>query len=185
MITYNDLYEALRKEKYSEQLQLLQKQFIRDVSDYLKEKKSVAEKKGDLFSDAIIKTKKQLENAVSIFKELMLRRKKKLLNLAFIAKETGISKRDFENMLESERVMFDEIVKAMENSEKKVEDMMNGKEQEKKNHVLVAFKEKVEEFLNLNGEMLGPFDKGEIANLPEEIVKILEEAGKVEMVDEG
>ena len=79
MITYNDIYESLRKERYSEQLQPLGKNFVSEVAGYLKEKKAISEKSGDLFSDAISKTKKQFENAISMFKELMLRRKKKLL----------------------------------------------------------------------------------------------------------
>ena len=64
MITYNDIYEALRRERYSEQLQKLVKNFVQEVSAYLKEKKSISEKSGDVFSDAISKTKKQFENAV-------------------------------------------------------------------------------------------------------------------------
>ena len=31
MITYNDLYEALRKERYSEQLQPMIKDFVKEV----------------------------------------------------------------------------------------------------------------------------------------------------------
>jgi len=184
MITYNDIYETLRKEKYSEQLQKLPENFIKDVSDYLKEKKEIAEKKEDMFSDVISKTKKQFENAISIFKEIMLRRKKKLLSLAFIAGETGISKRDFENMLDFEKEIFDNIVKNLESGDKKINGFINGKREEREN-VLIMFKEDVEEFLDLNGEKIGPFEKGEIANLPEKIVKILEGAGKVEMVDGG
>jgi len=184
MITYNDIYEALRKEKYSEQLQQLPKNFVSEVAEYLKEKKELTEKKEDLFSDAITKTKKQFENAISIFKEIVLRRKKKLLSLAFIAKETGISKRDFENMLDFEKEMFDKVIRGLEDADKAINDMINGKGEEKVN-VLVAFKENVEEFLDLSGEMVGPFEKGEMANLPEEIVKILQGAGKVEIVDEG
>jgi len=183
MIAYNDLYEALRKERYSEQLQLLNKKFIKEVSEYLKDKKEATEKKEDLFSDVTMKNKKQLENAVTIFRELMLRRKKKLLDLAFIAKETGISKRDFDNMLDFEKEMFDIIVKSMEESDKKINDLMNGKE-EKKSNILVSFNEDVEEFLGLSGEMVGPFSKGDLANLPEEIVKILKESGKADLVDE-
>ena len=34
MITYNELYEALRKEKYSDQLQLLPKSFIKNCSKH-------------------------------------------------------------------------------------------------------------------------------------------------------
>ena len=183
MITYNEIYEALRKEKYSEQLQQINKNFVKEVSEYLKDRQNVADKKEDMFSDTIMKTKKQMENAIAIFKELILRRKKKLLNLAFIARETGISKRDFENMLDFEKEMFDIIVKGMEESAKKVADMINGK-QEKAKNTLILFKESVPEFLGMDGEMMGPFDKGEIANLPEEVSKILIDGGKAESVEE-
>ena len=88
MITYNDLYEALRKERYSEQLQPLSKDFVREVASYIKDKEDIADKSKGLFSEEAQKNKKQLENAISIFKELVLRRKKKLLELAFVSAET-------------------------------------------------------------------------------------------------
>lgn len=183
MITYNDIYEALRKEKYSEQIQPLPKNFISEIATYLKEKKEIATKEKDIFSDAIIKTKKQLENAISIFRELILRRKKKLLNLAFVAAETGISKRDFENMLQFEKELFDKIMRNIEDSDKKLTSMMNGENKEAK-HGLVLFKEDVEEFVGIDGNTIGPFKKGDIANLPKEIVRILMDAKKIESVDE-
>ena len=129
MITYNDLYEFLRKERYSEQLQIFPKNFLEDVASYFEEKKQIASKEGDMFSDAILKTKKQFENALGIFRELMLRRRKKLLNLAFVAAETGITKRDFENMLEFEREMFEKIVNGIENAEKSISGLLSGKKQ--------------------------------------------------------
>ncbi len=183
MITYNDIYEALRREKYSEQLQKLEKSFIQEVSAYLKEKKAISEKSGDIFSDAISKTKKQFENAVSMFKELMLRRKKKLLNLAFIAAETGISKRDYENMLEFEKEVFDKIMKSMEEGDKKLARLLNGQEKEKRKNKLITFLQDTEEFLGLNGEKLGPFKKGDIVNLPIEIANILIIDNKAEDVN--
>jgi DNA replication initiation complex subunit (GINS family) len=180
MITYNDIYEASRKERYSDQLQPLPKNFITEVSDYLKEKKEIASKDNDVFSDVIIKTKKQLENAITLFKELILRRKKKILNLVLIAAETGISKQDFDNMLAFEKLLFDDLMKAIDISEKKLGDLLNGEKDEKKNE-LIVFKENVEEFMGLNGEKMGPFEKGQIANLPREIVKILVDSGKAEI----
>ena len=78
MITYNELYDALRKERYSEQLQPIPKNFVKEVAAYLKDKKEIANKDSDEFSDAVTKTKKQFENSIAIFKELMLRRKKKI-----------------------------------------------------------------------------------------------------------
>lgn len=184
MITYNEIYESLRKEKYSEQLQLLPKNFISEVAEYFKEKKEISKKDDDVFSDALIKTKRQLENAVLIFKELLLKRKKKILNLAFIAAETGISKRDFENMMEFEKQMFEQIMQTMETSDKSVQKMLNSEEKEC-GFCIVNFKENAEEFLGLEGEKLGPYAKGEIASLPEQIAKILVDAGKVEIIDEG
>jgi len=185
MITYNDIYEALRRERYSEQLQNLGKNFVQEIAVYLKEKKTIAEKEGDIFSDAISKTKKQFENAISMFKELMLRRKKKLLNLAFVAAETGISKRDYENMLSFEKEVFDKIMKELEGGDKKLAKLLNGQEQEeKKKNKLVVFLKDVDEFLSLNGEKLGPFKKEDIVNLPLEIVNILVIDNKVEAVNE-
>jgi hypothetical protein len=103
MITYNDIYEAARKERYSEQLQKLPKNFVTEISGYLKEKREIASKEDDDFSDVINKTKKQLENAITLFKELILRRRRKILNLVLIASETGISKQDFDNMFDFEK----------------------------------------------------------------------------------
>lgn len=184
MITYNDIYEALRKERYSEQLQKLPSNFIFEITEYFKEKKSITEKDNNLFSDSLIKTKKQFENAISIFKELILRRKKKLLNLSFIAAETGISKKDFENMLDFEKELFDKLVSSLNESDKRLNGLMNGKSETKKNKIMLVFKEDVPEFVDLNGEKQGPFKKNDIANLQKEIADILLADKKVERVEE-
>jgi len=182
MITYNDIYEAARKERYSEQLQPLAKNFITEVASYLKEKKEVTLKEDDVFSDIIIKTKKQLENAMTLFKELMLRRRKKILNLVLIAAETGISKQDFDNMLLFEKKLFDEFMKCIDVSDKELAQTLNGKAKTQENE-LVVFKEDVKEFLGLDGKKMGGFEKGQIANIPKEIAQILVDAGKAEIVE--
>jgi len=183
MITYNDIYEASRKERYSEQLQQLPKNFVNEVALYLKEKREIASKDNDVFSDVIVKTKKQLENAITLFKELILRRKKKILNLVLVASETGISKQDFENMLPFEKTLFEEFMKSVDLSDKVLNGMLNGNSEEKKNE-LVVFKDFVEEFIGLEGEKMGPYEKGQIANIPKEIAKILVEGNKAEFTDE-
>lgn len=182
MITYNDIYEAARKERYSEQLQPLSKNFINEVSEYLREKKEVSSKEEDVFSDVILKTKKQLENAITLFKELMLRRRKKILNLVLIAAETGISKQDFANMLTIEKEMFEELMKGIEVSDKKINELLNGKEREIEKHELIVFNEDVEELVDLEGNKIGPFDKGQIVNISNEVAKILIDDGKAEIV---
>ena len=184
MITYNDLYDTLRKERYSEQLQPIPKNFVKQVAAYLKDKKEIANKKDDDFSETIMKTKKQFENSVAIFRELMLRRKKKILELAFIASETGISKRDFENMLAIEKEMFDSIMKSLERGDKKIGEILKGTDEEKSGNKMVVFIEDAEEFLDLEGNKLGPFKKGDVANIAEEIANILLVDKKAEAIEE-
>lgn len=186
MITYNELYDALRKERYSEQLQPIPKNFIKEVSAYLKDKKELADKENNDFSDAILKTKKQFENSVAIFKELMLRRKKKILELAFVAAETGISKRDFENMLLVEKECFDGIMKSLERGDKKISEMLKGSDDDnnKQKNKMIVFIDDTGEFLDLEGNKLGPFKKGDVANIPEEIANILIVDKKAEGISE-
>ena len=183
MITYNDLYESARKERYSDQLQQLPKSFIFDVAEYLREKKELVSKEKDDFSDMIMKTKKQLENAITLFKELMTRRRKKILDLVLIAAETGISKQDFDNMLSFERTFFEELMKNVEISDMNLSELLNSKQEEKTKNELVVFKSDVGEFLDIEGNKIGPFSKGEMANIPKEISKILIEDGKVDLME--
>lgn len=184
MITYNDIYESARKERYSEQLQSIPKNFISEVAKYIKDKKEIASKDSEDFSDVIMKTKKQLENATTLFKELIIRRRKKILNLVLIATETGISKQDFENMLAIEKELFEALMSCMDISEKKLNESLNGNKSEStKNNDLIVFIENVEEFLGMEGDKMGPYSKGDIANISKEIAKVLVDGGKAQIID--
>lgn len=203
MITYNDIYEASRKERYSDELQELSKEFISDAAEYFREKKEVSMKEDGDFSDVVERTKKQLENAQTIFRELILRRRKKILNLVLIASETGISKKDYENMLDSEKEFFDDMMKCIDKTDKKLKSVLEnntGKNEPKNNLSIereeneiktanefedsekqkILFKEYVGELMDLSGEKIGPFKEGEIVELSKEIAQILVEDGKAE-----
>ena len=184
MLTFSDIYEAMRKEKYSENLQMLPKKFLVDTSDYFREKKEFLNKEDDLFSDMAIKNKKKLDNAVSSFRDLLRIRKKKILNLAFVASQVGISKKDFENLLAFEKELFEELVKALEKAEKNQVADMSGSVSNERKHKLVRFLEEVPAFLGFDGGDVGPFSKGEVANLESEIVDILSKDKKVETLEE-
>ena len=183
MITFNEIYEFLRKEKYSESLQPLTKNFLNEVNEYLTEKRDFLNKEEDMFSDMAIRNKKKLENSMASFKDLLRLRKKKILNLAFVASEVGISKKDFENLLGFEKDLFEEVVRDLEKAEKQKETEMSGNTNGDLKHKLVRFLEKVPEFLNFDGEEVGPFEKGEIANLENELIEILQQDKRVEVID--
>jgi len=184
MLTFSDIYEAMRKEKYSENLQILPRKFLVEVSEYFREKREFLNKEDDLFSDMAIKNKKKLDNAVSSFRDLLRIRKKKILNLAFVASQVGISKKDFENLLGFEKDLFEELVKALERAEKNQSADMNGAAKDERKNVLVRFLDDVPEFLGFDGSEVGPFSKGEIANFGREIAEILEKDKKIELIDE-
>ena len=85
-ITYETLFDLLRREKTREELQKLDPEFFNDVIDYVKEKtKSYYELKDktDLFAaDERLKADKQLQNIKKIIKEIYERREKKIIALA-------------------------------------------------------------------------------------------------------
>ncbi|MCL5730299.1 MAG: hypothetical protein M1165_01895 [Candidatus Pacearchaeota archaeon] len=119
-----------------------------------------------------------------MFNELKRIRRRKILNLVLVASETGISKRDFENMLDFEKELFEELMKCIEASDKKFNGLLNGAKNEVMKNEMVMFRDDVEEFLGPDGEMMGGFMKGQIANLPHQIAQILIEDGKAEKVEE-
>jgi len=184
MITYSELYEVLRKEKYSEQLQSLPKDFFSNVAEYLDEKKKMTQKESDIFSEAVMKIKKQYETAIAVIKELIMKREKKIINLAMVATKIGISKRDIENMLENERELFESVTKKIEETEKKFNAMMESGENKKdlKNR-LIRFIQDTSEITDLEGKRLGPFREGDVANLPQEISEVLIKAGQAVKIE--
>ncbi len=110
---------------------------------------------------------------------------KKILNLVLIAAETGISKRDFENMFDFEKELFEELMKCMDLSDKKLNKILDGERLEQiQNNEMVIFKEDVGSFVGLDAEEMGPFEKGQVVNIPKQIAKILAEGGKVEKIYE-
>ncbi len=183
MITFNDLYEAVRKEKYTDSLQVLPAKFLQEASEYFKEKREFLDKEEDMFSDMAIKNKKKLENAMTSFKDLIRMRKKKILNLAFVAAEVGISKKDFENMFGYEKDLFEGVVKSLEDAEKDRGNEMTGGGKTEFKHRLVRFLEDVSSFLKFEGEEIGPFEKGEIHNIEADVAAILEKDKRVEIID--
>jgi DNA replication initiation complex subunit (GINS family) len=186
MLTYNDLYEFLRKEKYSEQLQNLPKDFVIEFGKYMTETRKKFSDVGlgmEGFTEDLLRDKKQYENAMAIYKELMLRRKRKILNLVFVAAETGIMKRDFADMLPFEQDLFERLVMAVDDADKSMSETMNGKPLESKNRMILV-KDDIEQFVDMSGGVVGPFKKGNLVNLEAQVGGILVEGGKAMFVEE-
>jgi DNA replication initiation complex subunit (GINS family) len=185
MISYNDLYELVRKEKFGEGLQIMPKNFVEDFSSYIATTKEQSSQDDGLFADSVAKLKKQFENSLALFKELMLRRKKKLLNLVFVAAETGIMKRDYENMLPFEREMFDKFVRAFEEGDRELLRQVYGRRESIADlNRLIIFTQQIEQFVDHNGGLVGPYNSGQLANLDAKVAELFVNSGKARYVDE-
>jgi hypothetical protein len=181
MISYEELYELLRKEKFGDNLQKLPEDFVKLFSDYLCDYKRKISRNGDFFSEDALKDKKEYENSMTLFKELMLRRKKKILNLVFVAAETGVMKKDFEEMLSLEQNMFERLILAVGDADKKVNDFMEECSLEDLiKDIVIKFD--VEKFVDMSGDVIGPFKKGENVKLDGKVADILIGDGKAEIV---
>jgi DNA replication initiation complex subunit (GINS family) len=183
MMGYDELYEYLRKEKYGEQLQPLPKNFISDVSTFLKGQQTQLNNNPDLFSDDLLKAKKQFENSISLFREVIRIRKKKILDLVFVASETGIMKRDFSTLLSFEQELFESLVSTVDKAGKDVQGLLNGDSEKKSLHKMIIVSQEIGEFVDHSGAVIGPFEKGVLVNLDAPIAEILVSEGKANYID--
>ncbi len=181
MIRYEDLYEFLRKEKNSDSLQKLPLDFVKGFSELIHEHKRAITQNGDFFSDNIVREKKQYENSMILFKELMLRRKKKILNLVFIANETGLMKKDFEDMLPFEKDLFEKMLLYVEQTDKLIANLLlDGSLALKDVSLLIT--DDVDSFVDMGGKPRGPFKKGDSITMDKTVAEILVSGQKAVML---
>ena len=211
-ITYETLFELLRREKLREELQKLDPSFFNDVVNYLQEKMRVLEgqkHKTDLFAvEERLKAEKQMQNIKKIIKELYERREKKIMATATDTSRTFSTIVDTSAMLKEEKQFFDSLVELLnrfrkgilwsmleaqmpsieekqektEPQEKQQEPEQEFKQQLKPTTRLVRFVHAVPRFVGENLEEYGPFEKEDIANLPLKLADVLITKGRVEEI---
>ena len=208
-ITYETLFELLKREKDTSDLQKLEPAFFDNFVEYLNEKKDMLNKDDTLFSyDEKKKVEKQIDNARRLIKEIYERREKKILNIALIKSRTKSHVLDTSSLLDNEKKFLGEIesilnayrqniiykvmegnsisqIKHQEKEAKEEIDAANNVEEETKTTKLVRFLYSVPKFVGTELEEYGPFAEEDIANLPAEIADLLIGKGKVEEIKEN
>ncbi|MBD3303923.1 hypothetical protein GF343_02165 [Candidatus Woesearchaeota archaeon] len=123
-VTYETLYEVLRREKSKDELQKLDESFFRDVLEYLKEKTRIVQEaagKFDMFSvEERENTQIQLNNVRRILKEIYERREKKIIDMALNKSKTNSSIIDTTNLLAKEHELYNEAVKLLDTFRKDI-----------------------------------------------------------------
>ena len=203
-ITYETLFELLRREKERTELQKLESPFFGNLLMYLKDKQAIINKQQtDLFSaEEKRKTEDQLINVKKIIKELYERREKKIVSMAVDKSRNRSAIIDNSVFLKEERELFDNIIKVLDNSRESVlsnllslkepsaaQRFMPGKAEDKeekktanKETKLVRFLHAVPKFVGKELEEYGPFEEEDIASLPVEIANVLIQKNRVEEI---
>ncbi len=207
VITYETLYELLKRERERTDLQKLEPAFFSDTINYIKDKKKILEAKSE---DSVFepeerrKTERQLENIYKIVKELYERRERKIISLATDKSRTKSNLIDASGLLKEEKVFFDALTNMLDNyreailfavlnekmpfmqslDEKKPAEIFRSAIELKNPTRLVRFTSLVPKFVGPELEEYGPFEEEDIANLPTEVVDILISKGKAEEIKE-
>lgn len=118
-VTYETLFDLLRREKSKNELQEIDPTFYVDVVMYLKSKQDMLTNSSAMVSGAEQeKIRIQLKNIKRILRELYEIREKKILNLAMNKVKTGSNLIDTSKLLIEERGLFEECVSILEKYKK-------------------------------------------------------------------
>ena len=187
-LTYETLYEILRKERIKQELQNLEKTFYQDVNKYIKDKVDVLEtqkQKSSIFAQKEIeKTEKQLDNVKKIIRELYEKRELKIVQLALSSAKIR-KMDDLPELLPEEKVMFEILVKALKIHRENIINNILEKpkdikiDQEVK---LIRFTQAVPKFMADDNNEYGPFEEEYIALLPSKVVEILIKNNRAELI---
>ncbi len=193
-ITYETLFDLLRREKNRNELQELEKDFFDQVQNYLVEKKnSIEGDKATVSRAEKEKIKIQLKNAKKIIKELYEIREKKILQLAANKVKTESSLLNTNNLLDSEKELFEQAYQVVkkhkdnflllveEPSAKEVEEKTI-EEKEEPGFEKVVLKANLPKFVGLDKKVYGPYSKGDETELPNKIANLLIEKGRAEKI---
>ena len=131
ILTYETLYDILRKEKQESNLAKLDSDINKMFVTYLKSKISIFKKyRVSMSSGKKEYAKKQINNIRRLYKELLEKREKKILELAYLRSKMSVKEpiNNIENILEEERKLLQKIETILiDNRENLILPIVNGK----------------------------------------------------------
>lgn len=187
MTDYNLDFDELRKiyrlETKSPKLTKLNHDFYKELKKFLTdERKKYTEEIEESFSPAVIKKFETLKKMVEKIREIRI---KKCLNLCLMYSRTNNFEEegliDFE--IEFAKGIIKLIDKQTEHSQNIFGMNRKSKKQDVTNFCKVKFQESVPAFIGADLKEYGPFEKDQVCEVPEDMIKILESKNLVKKVD--
>jgi DNA replication initiation complex subunit (GINS family) len=157
MLTFQELINIRAQEKLNNEIQPLPQDFSTQLKNLIQSS-----------------TGKELENIKKVAKEIMELRKSKILIYLSLNKIP-------ENLIENEKELFQEINKILENYATKVDSLFS---ESKKNFKKVEILKELPKIL-IGEKEIGPYKKGEIVEIDEEIAQLLTKKGLCNLIEEN
>lgn len=193
-ISYETLFDLLKRERERADLQKLDENFFEYLVDFLKEKKQILRKNSLESFEERRNTERELDNIKKLLIDLYGKREKKIISLALDKSRTKSTIVDTSILLKEEKQFFDVLIELFDRyregilfnildgnlpffvekkEENKEVEVKENKEDIKKNTKLVRFIHAVPKFVGEELEEYGPFEEEDVANLPIEIADLL------------
>ncbi|MEK6861366.1 MAG: hypothetical protein AABY07_05325 [Nanoarchaeota archaeon] len=200
IITSEVLYDILRKEKVSAELQQLDKNFYKNIIKYLQDKTNLIETQKDnvMFAKEITKINKEVEAVKRMLKELYERRENKIIqNALFLSKSR--SKDETLPLLPEERKFFKSVLETVELYRKSVLDNLISARlplieeppkdiktvespKQLEENLLVRLIHPVPKFVGTDFNIYGPFEQEDVSLLPKQIAELLINKNRAEEI---
>lgn len=190
VITYEVLYELLRREKTRQELQTLDKNFLQNVITYLQEKQAILKSqksKDSIFKKEVSRTAAQIQNIKKIIKELYEKREQKITHLAILSARTNETP-DLSAMLPEEKELYLNLKQKLSKQRLEfLENILNAKQPKLEPEIepkaiktskikstkLIRIKHAIPQFVGNDLHIYGPFLEEDIANLPIRVADVL------------
>lgn len=211
VITYETLFELYRREKSRGELQELDKDFFKNVVNYLTQKKAISNNSSvddNIFAEnEKMKAEKQLLNVKKILGLLYELRVRKIVDMAWIKSRDPGFFIDDSNLLLEEKSIYHNIIGVFDSNRKNIltnilnynlpqseeielrcetiKEIKEHKQEEViKDELDLEIIENTPEFVGEDMNLLGPYEKGEITKLPRKIAEILLEKELAKVIQE-
>lgn len=211
-ITYETIFEVLRKERNYEDLQKLNEDFFEELSKYIEEKNNALNEKPRLdqyfegHENEQQAIRIQLQNIKRLVKDVFDRRERKIIEMALNKAKTGSNIVDTSSLLPEEKGFFDKQIELISSYRRELLEpvLSSQKTQVAKKEIELqkpkelntahseninkSFKkinilEEIPKFVGLDLEIYGPFKASEEVELNPEIAEMLIKTNKAKVIE--
>lgn len=194
-ITYEVLFDVLRREKENNELQALDDTFYDDVAEYIaKKRENMSAQRSTYEGLDEEKDKIQLRNILRTVEEIYNIRERKVLGLARTKARATKNLIDTTKILPEERSLFDNAVALLEEQrhgvlqevtgsfdrqeEETAQDTDDGSDEQE----TVEIQRQLPKFLGTDKNVYGPYEEGQEVTLPKSVAELLVKKGRAERV---